>query len=328
MKKNVFLLLTIAFLPCISCTNEVEVLKTYTPFDREPVTFCLPGITTQKTKGIIDKYYEIFIHDCMICMFDNETGLLEQVFRTNDIELDYQDEICTATININKEKGGKTFYFAVNCKDKSKELDRIQTGVTHISEITKIVTDQHLNPNNAPLLLSGKISIDDASEFKHPTCMDMKCRVARFDLDHDDPVFNDLKIHDIQIENTTQQTYIFSDDTQEDAGPLSTDTYYVTDFKDTGVFYLYPGILGERKTSLYFEGVYNGEKTVYQLSLPFDLEIEANKRYTLKKPKVINNQIIGAELAVECRNDQNNQSSIQIHVTPTDYTVINNYVDL
>lgn len=323
MNKNVLLLLAITVSLLVSCTNEIEMIKD--DFSSEnTITFYLPGITTHQSKSINGSQV-VHLHDFTICMFDKKTGLLEELFQTNDIVFDHQQEACMATIKPGRRKGSKMFYFAANSIDKSTEISQLKPGVTRISEMNYLATDKSANPNQTSLLLSGRAEIIDVNRDMPPVKVTLKHRVASFGLE-DDPIFDEFKINSVQVKNATKQTHIFSDDTSMPTDIFDTENYNILNYMNKKVFYLYPGILGKDNTQLYFEGIYKGEKINYHLLFPSNIEIEADKTYFLKL-NIQENQIVEAILRAEGRNN-NHHSTIPLGITVIDYQVIETEVIL
>lgn len=323
MRNSVFTLLIIALFHFTSCTNEESGLTGLGKTDKEKVAFFLPGTAVQAKSGEAVDRYNILMHELMICVFHEETGRLESIFHTDDIALNCDGKACVASIDIDivKSKGSKVFYVLANCKDKSTKLHELEIGVTRIDDMEELLTDPDVNPNNGTRLSSGKTKISDISLLDQPVHVEMECRVARFDLD-DSLLFDEFRINKVQIKNTTQQTYIFSKKSRiGDHLPINTVDYYLDNFMDQRKFYLYPGMFDKGRTEIYFEGVLNGEETMYHLSIPSDVRIEADKRYTFM-PKIIDGQIIDGEIKVESRSIPDNQSVVQIGIVALDYTTI------
>ncbi len=322
MKKNVFLLLSTALFLFASCSNEIEIAGGNTSPEGEMI-FYLPGTTTIQAKAYDSD--KVFLYDLDIYMFNDQTHKLEKIYRTQDIQFGDDKGICTATIDKGQYKGGKTFYFVANSENKSQKLNNLMIGVTDISEIPNLITDRGVNPNSVPLLMSHKLDINDISKMTKPIKADLECRTARFDLDND-PIFNEFKINTIEVVNTVGQTVLFSDKEEEAKSKLAKETYHLENFMDKKVFYLYPGIIGEGHTEFYFEGSYKGDETIYHLTFPSAIPIEANTQYSLK-PHIHDNQM-DAELKIKYRSDYNEESSVHLGIDVTDYNLIEDEIVL
>lgn len=301
-KKIIYLVLTVTLLFFVACTDDHETGGGDPPQSGD-ITFVLPGVfrgASSYADPPVASDEEKFLDELTIFMFNDASGILEKIFETNLITYAKVDDVThSATINLTRISGKKTFYFLINGDEASIDFKSLVVGVTPESEFIEIVSDKNTEIITTPLLMSGKTTVTtvespDPDELKVP----IRRRVARFDVENDSVITN-FKIEKIYISKANLRTYIFSNATGTPPKTIETDNYKPIDFtvldnenegETNSVFYLYPTEFETGKTEISFVGLSGGERKTYNLHLENPVAIEANARYVLKAKQIdINN---------------------------------------
>lgn len=318
MKNNIIYLVLIAgFLLFTMCSDENEVVNPGIGGEQDGnITFVLPGM--YKSSGTyadpIASDAENIMNQLSIYMFNDSSGKLEKIFKSNTITIeDVENEPAqySATINLTGKSGKKTFYFIINGETVSAEFNNFILGVTHVSEFLELITDKHTLMPKTPLLMTGKATIDKVEEAKDDEKkVTIKRRVARFDVVNDETATN-FKLKNIYVTKANLRTYLFSDATGTPTKTIEAANYQKVDFTGLdnanngatpSVLYLYKTVLGKigtGKTEISFEGELDGVTQTYNLHLDDDIDIIPNTRYILKAKPV---PITDIEFTIEIAN--------------------------
>ncbi|MDH6303922.1 uncharacterized protein (TIGR02145 family) [Parabacteroides sp. PF5-5] len=304
IKQTVFLCLLFGLLLMSACSNETEFSSPIEQSGEGIVTFTLPSLR----RGVVSyasiaDNSENFLDNFSIYMFNDASKKLEKVFHTpDDIEFGDDAGAQTAKINVTGKSGTKIFYFVGNGKDRLADMERLNVGATLESDFIETITNKHTKPLATPLLMSGKTTITEVStpgdkplELK----VQLKRRMARMDIDNDPSVSN-FDVKKILVSKTKLRGYVFENVNRTSEKSFEEGNYDEIEIKPKdetapvrldSVFYLYPTIIGEGKTEIALEGIFNGETKVYNLKIDTDVSAEANKRYVLKVKKVDLNKV-------------------------------------
>ncbi|WP_280745615.1 MULTISPECIES: hypothetical protein [unclassified Parabacteroides] len=313
MKKNVFSLLSIALLVFSSCTSD-EYLTGGHILQTEKITFSFPGVVAEESADIpLTQSHEVVLNKLVIYMFDNLSGLLEKIFYDSHISLDNTPSSCQVQIEPGSMHGDKTFYFVGNNNDDSSPLSKAQAGISQLDGFISTLSSNLTDLKPQALLLSGKISTKEMNALNKPVQVNLKCRMARFDVDKSS--VDDFKIKKIKVENALNRTYIFTDAPHIWAEGLEYNTYYLENFEHYGAFYLYPAILGEGKTIISFEGTINGKEKSYRVNFDKDIYIQGDNYYTLKPSTLIADNS-SMEMSISERGNRQNSITEWIWITP------------
>ncbi len=277
----------------IGCSNENEALE---PIEKEGlVTFSIPGMAK---KGItyadpVASNEENELATLDVYMFHNEAnteGKLERIFRFGDNNTPFggTSQAPTATLDLTGQEGSKKFYFVANAEGKIAESNSINVGETTENEFVDFLTVKQVELLTTPLLMSGVVVIDLSQPITQDmTKVQLKRRVARFDVSNIETDTH-FTIQKIMVSEVSQQAFLFGTSTATSnlaSGKLPVIDFAAIQGANTGdipgVFYIYPSTLGAGKGNIAFEGVFNGETRIYELELTANVDIEANKRYTL-----------------------------------------------
>lgn len=300
MRDNIILLAFVVILSLfVTCSDDNEI-ESIGGKDGD-ISFIIPGIRkAAETYAPIASDDENLLTQLTIYMFNDVSGKLEKIFRADQITIKEEDKTNhSATINLTRRSGKKTFFFVINGEDVSDELKQVIEGVTPMSEFVEIITDKHTQMPKIPLLMSGKTTID---QVETPTEDERKVkirrRLARFDIENDSDDTN-FEIQKIYVSKGNLRTYLFSDASGTPPKRIEIANFTAIDFSTfddankghtPSVFYIYPTTLGAGKTDISFEGKFQGEVRMYNLHLDKDVNIEPNTRYIIKAKKVpINN---------------------------------------
>lgn len=275
------------------------------------LTFSLPGINSGSVSYAIATEKETTIANLTVYMFNNDSKLLEKVFRTSDntVVLGGTASAQTASVNITGRTGKKLFYLLGNGEGRSDDLEDLDVGKTLESEFIEAISNRHETPLAIPLLMTGHTTITAVETPDNtPTELEVKLlrRVARMDVDNN-PAVTNFDIKKILVSNANQRVYIFPEAQDTQGKTIETGTYnpIVITPKDIqnpnrmdSVFYLYPTTLGGTHTHISFEGEFNGETKVYNFKPSSEIQLLPNNRYTLRVKTVdVNNADI--ELRIE-----------------------------
>lgn len=298
--KNILLLpAALVLLLMYSCSNE-EYLNPPLRGTEGFITFTIPGVKTQLQSyvSVAGSALENQIDLLDIYMFTDSTGLLMKVFHLHGSSLETAGNDLKATIDVAGRKGDHTFYFVANGKSNASDLENVSLGITTEIDFVGRLTDINTSYIETPLLMTGKHKVSHIEQAgtsvgTSNNKVKLSRRVARFDVDNDASVTN-FSIDKILVENVYCQTYAFGDATEDPSVILERGKLAPISYGDSAgangsipmesLFYLYPTKIGNGETAISFEGDLMGQRRIYTLQNP--TQIDANKRYVLRVRKV------------------------------------------
>ena len=229
-----------------------------------------------------------------IYMFDNATGLLEEVFAMNATNVSVTAAGTGYTVKISGISAynptDKVFYFVVNNETVSgiSATKGVTTETLFLDNLTDklSVTAGVMDNIETPLLFTGKSAAISPADPTSAT-VTLKRRVARFDIVNPHPTFTIKKVY---ISDANQQALVFSNSTATPAidafsaetldftgTPLTYETIGA-DRISRSVFYLNPTKIGS--TNITIEASFGaGMDKLYYVD--GDMDILANHRYKL-----------------------------------------------
>lgn len=292
-----------------SCANDpaaenLPIKGTDVEGGRKTITFTIPSANRDVVSySVTTEDGEANLDHLDIYMFDDAKGTLEWIFKNDDINLVNNATDNNATIDVTERAGKKVFFFVGNGDNVSSKLKAARFGETTITEFRDMVSDVQTVLPTKPLLMTAEATIADLDDVQDAEkTVEMKRRVARFDIDNDadgpddtdDTDGTNFTIKKILINRVNQQGYFFENSTRTPAamksGKIAEFEFGNNPGENEGetpaVFYTYPTTIGAGKTEISFEGTFFGQDRVYSLVVEQDLQIEANKRYILKAKKI------------------------------------------
>lgn len=295
--KFITTILAVPFLLFTACSDDDPVGGN--PYPENPegmITFTLSGVTkaVQTYADPIATDNENSVSTVDVYMFNDDSGVLEKIFKVDAANLGQVGTDLTATIDVTGRTGKRNFYFVANASGNASILEDVDAGLTTETEFKEYLTDRSQAAFlQNPLLMTAYSEIA-AIETPTPTEKKVKLmrRVARFDIDNKAAETN-FTISKILIQGARERGYIFADATGTPAQTIETGSLPAINYTDSAnanigmvgsIFYLYPTTLETTGTMISFEGVFNGETRLY--SLKPGTPIEANKRYILKVKKI------------------------------------------
>lgn len=291
---NLQVMLAVCMLMLVSSCSDNDPVK---PEPQNPeedfITFSFTGMKRPVTYAVSGSNAENVVDSLDIYMFHDGSKRLEKVFRIGSTELGQSGVNLTAKINVTGRTGKRIFYFVANAGNNASELAGVSEGSTLEADFLQHLTDQEENFIKTPLLMTARLVIDDLEAVKDVSVeVRLTRRVARFDAQNDSDETNFI-LEKILVDNVKQKGYIFGEATADPDETLPTGHLPVINYSDstdanigtriTSLFYLHPTAISTTETMIYFEGIFNGERRIYDIKST--VQVEANKCYLLKVKK-------------------------------------------